>query len=203
MNAREANLIAKRYQARTQAFDDLHTQLLPFFRRTSLADSMKEIKECVSEARHANTLCGWLSDYGDFDELDALIGEIRRDGGRKRFTSLSNIPAPLREHFDETDEDFIEFANEMREECRQGYDSLLEQQEMLEEHFESARFDDVFAFNEDYLEEETLRLFNQVFDHLHTQWVAYEKLARSLVGMAHLIDEPDPDKGLTEALLFD
>lgn len=203
MNAREANLIAKRYQARTQAFDDLHTQLLPFFRRTALADSMKEIKECVSEARHANTLCGWLSDYGDFDELDALIGEIRRDGGSKRFTSLSNIPAPLREHFDETDEDFIEFANEVREECRQGYDSLLEQQEMLEEHFESARFDDVFAFNEDCLEEETLRLFNQVFDHLHTQWVAYEKLARSLVGMAHLIDEPDPDKGLTEALLFD
>ena len=203
MNAREANLIAKRYQARTQAFDDLHTQLLPFFRRTALADSMKEIKECVSEARHANTLCGWLSDYGDFDELDALIGEIRRDGGRKRFTSLSNIPAPLREHFDETDEDFIEFANEMREECRQGYDSLLEQQEMLEEHFESARFDEVFAFNEDCLEEETLRLFNQVVEHLHTQWVAYEKLARSLVGMAHLVDEPDPDKGLTEALLFD
>jgi hypothetical protein len=203
MNAREANLIAKRYQAREQAFDDLHARLLPFFRRTSLADSMKEIKECVSEARHANTLCGWLSDYGDFDELDALIGEIRRDGGRKRFTSLNNIPTPLREHFDETDEDFIEFANEMREECRQGYDSLLEQQEMLEEHLESPRFDDVFAFNEECLEEETLRLFNQVFDHLHTQWVAYEKLARSLVGMAHLIDEPDPDKGLTEALLFD
>lgn len=203
MNAREANLIAKRYQARIQAFDDMHAQLLPFFSRTSLADSMKEISECVSEARHANTLCGWLSDYGDFDELDALIGEIRRDGGRKRFTSLSNIPAPLREHFDETDEDFIEFANEMREECRKGYDSLLEQQEMLEEHLESARFDDVFAFNEECLEEETLRLFNQVFDHLHTQWVAYEKLARSLVGMAYLVDEPDPDKGLTEALLFD
>lgn len=94
MNAREANLIAKRYQARKQAFDDLHALLLPFFRRTYLADSMKEISECVSEALHANTLCGWLSDYGDFDELDALIGEIRRDGGRKRFTSLNDIPAP-------------------------------------------------------------------------------------------------------------
>lgn len=203
MKAREANLIAKRYQARKQAFDDLHALLLPFFRRTSLADSMKEISECVSEAWHANTLCGWLSDYGDFDELDALIGEIRRDGGRKRFTSLNDIPASLREHFDETDADFIEFANEMREECREGYDSLLEQQEMLDEQFEFARFDEVFAFNEDYLEVETIRLFNQVFDHLHTQWVAYEKLARSLVGMAHLIDETDPDKGLTEALLLD
>ncbi|WP_182774255.1 hypothetical protein [Pseudomonas monteilii] len=74
---------------------------------------------------------------------------------------------------------------------------------MLEEHLESARFDDVFAFDEDCLEDETKRLFNQVFDHLHTQWVAYENLARSLVGMAHLIDESDPDKGLTEALLFD
>jgi hypothetical protein len=91
----------------------------------------------------------------------------------------------------------------MREECREGYDSLLEQQEMLEEHFECARFDDVFAFDEDSLEVETAKLINQVFDHLHTQWVAYEKLARSLVGMAHLIDEPDPDKGLTEALMFD
>ncbi|RML19650.1 hypothetical protein APX70_200558 [Pseudomonas syringae pv. maculicola] len=68
---------------------------------------------------------------------------------------------------------------------------------------ESVRFDQVFAFDEDSLEVETTRLINQVFDHLHTEWLAYEKLARSLVGMAHLIDEPDPDKGLTEALLFD
>ncbi|WNW11826.1 hypothetical protein RRX38_11915 [Pseudomonas sp. DTU_2021_1001937_2_SI_NGA_ILE_001] len=69
MKAREATLIAKRYQARKQAFDDLHALLLPFFRRTSLADSMKEISECVSEAWHTNTLCGRLSDYGDFGEL--------------------------------------------------------------------------------------------------------------------------------------
>lgn len=34
MNAREANLIAKRYQARKQAFDDLQALLLPFFRHT-------------------------------------------------------------------------------------------------------------------------------------------------------------------------
>jgi len=27
----------------------------------------------------------------------------------------------LREHFDNTDEAFTEFANEMREECRDGY----------------------------------------------------------------------------------
>lgn len=61
MNAREANLIAHRYQARAQAFNDLHALLAPFFRRTPLAASMNEISECVSEALHANTLCGWLS----------------------------------------------------------------------------------------------------------------------------------------------
>lgn len=203
MNAREANLIAQRYQARVQAFNDLHALLVPFFRSTSLAASMNEISDCVSNAWDANTLCGWLPDFGDFDELEALVGEIRRDGGRKRFTSLHDIPTHMREHFDKTDEAFTEFANEIREECRDGYDSLLEQQEILNEHLESVRFDQVFAFDEDSLEVETTRLINQVFDHLHTQWLAYEKLARSLVGMAHLIDEPDPDKGLTEALLFD
>ncbi|MHC8392664.1 hypothetical protein ACYZT8_03190 [Pseudomonas sp. LB3P93] len=203
MNAREANLIAQRYQARVQAFNDLHALLAPFFRRTPLAASMNEISECVSNAWDANTLCGWLPDFGDFDELEALVGEIRRDGGRKRFTSLNDIPPHMREHFDKTDKAFTEFADEIREECRDGYDSLLEQQEILNEHLESVRFDQVFAFDEDSLEVETTRLINQVFDHLHTQWVAYEKLARSLVGMAHLIDEPDPDKGLTEALLFD
>ncbi|CAH0157139.1 hypothetical protein [Pseudomonas mediterranea] len=113
------------------------------------------------------------------------------------------LPTSLQKHFDETASDFIEFANELREECRVGYDSLLEQQEMLDDQFEFARLDEVLAFNEEYLKVETIRLFNQVFTHLHTQWLAYEKLARSLVGTAHLIDEPAPDKGLTEALLFD
>ena len=203
MNAREANLIAQRYKARAQAFNDLHALLAPFFRRTPLAATMDEISECVSEAWHANTLCGWLPDFGDFDELEALIGQIRRDGGRKRFKSLNDIPTHMREHFDKTDEAFAEFANEIREVCRDGYDSLLDQQELLDEYLESVRFDEVFAFDEDSLEVETARLINQVFDHLHTQWVTYEKLARRLVGMAHLIDEPDSDKGLTEALLFD
>lgn len=202
MNAREANLIAQRYQART-SFQRLARAIGSVLSPHSLATSMNEISECVSNAWDANTLCGWLPDFGDFGELEALIGEIRRDGGSKRFTSLNDIPIHMREYFDDTNEAFTEFANEIREECRDGYDSLLEQQEILNEHLESVRFDQVFAFDEDSLEVETTRLISQVFDHLHTQWVAYEGLARSLVGMAHLIDEPDPDKGLTEALLFD
>ncbi|MFJ3486806.1 hypothetical protein ACIPL1_25855 [Pseudomonas sp. NPDC090202] len=203
MNAREANQIAKRYEQQADAFDKLDALLTPFFLRTSLADCMAEISECVSEAWEANIQCGWLSDYGDFDELGALVAQIRRDGAGKRFKSLQDIPEHLRDEFDDNDEDFNAFANELREECRDGFDSLCEQQEMLEEQFELAGFDDVFAFDEDSQDAETTRVINQVFNHLHTLWVDYEKLARSLVGMAHHLDDPDPDLGLTKALMFD
>lgn len=204
MDLQHANRIAARYYKYLGDFHDVEEQLAPFFTGTVVGETMAEISDCISEAENANTLCGFLPEGRDFDELEWLIVRIRRDGKRQRFRSLQDIPEHLREHFDDNDQDFCSYADQLRDECYDGYSSLIEQQSILDEHLESQRLQEIY----DYVGVEGLPLYAkdvicQVFEHLLVLWKKYEALARRLTKMAHLVDDNDPDPDFTRAVLFD
>lgn len=203
MDREHANQTAARYYKHLRDFCDLQSQLKPFFAGTFIGEIIDAVSECVDEAESANTLCGFLPEGNTFDEQDWLTSQIRRDGQRKRFSSLQEIPEHLREHFGVDDQDFREYADQLRDECYDGYNLLLEQQSNIDEHFERQRLHEIY----DYVDVEGLPLYAkdaicQVFEHMLVLWGKYETLARTLTKVVHLADDNDPDPDLTKAALF-
>ncbi|HFH3921580.1 hypothetical protein [Pseudomonas aeruginosa] len=204
MDLQHANQTAARYYEHLGNFYDLQAHLAPFFAGTVVGEIMNAISDCIEEAELANTQCGFLPEGHAFDEQEWLASQIRRDGKRRHFRSLQDIPEHLREHFGDDDQDFRQYADQLRDECYEGYNLLIEQQSILEEHLESQHLQEIY----DYVDVEGLPLHAkdaicQVFEHMLALWGKYETQARSLTKMAHLVDENDPDPDLTKAALFD
>ncbi|WP_275629616.1 hypothetical protein [Pseudomonas sp. 273] len=146
MDREHANQTAARYYKLLGDFCDLQGHLKPFFAGTFIGEIIDAVSECVDEAESANTLCGFLPEGKAFDEQEWLTSQIRRDGQRKRFRSLQEIPEHLREHFGEDDQDFRKYAEQLREECYDGYNLLLEQQSNIDEHFESQHIQEIYDY---------------------------------------------------------
>ncbi|MBY9935718.1 hypothetical protein ISH75_34740, partial [Pseudomonas aeruginosa] len=98
---------------------------------------------------------------------------------------------------------WVHFTDQLRDECYDGYNLLLEQQSNIDEHFERQRLHEIY----DYVDVEGLPLYAkdaicQVFEHMLVLWGKYEALARTLTKLVSLADDNDPDPDLTKAVLF-
>ncbi|WP_238929500.1 hypothetical protein, partial [Pseudomonas aeruginosa] len=128
----------------------------------------------------------------------------KHDGRGRHYKGLSDVPEHLRQGFDQDEQAFRDYLEQLRENCREAYDLISEQQEILAEALEQDLLEDAWnQIDEEFMTKNAKSIVNQVFEHLLADWRQYAALASELVKMANELDNLDPDRSLTKALLFD
>ncbi|ELK4798144.1 hypothetical protein [Pseudomonas aeruginosa] len=205
MSLDRANEILRNYNQCYEQFDTLHKSLSRIFAGTLLAQEMRIISACIEQAYECNVDAGWLPEEENvFNEFELLVANIKHDGRGRHYKGLSDVPEHLRQGFDQDEQDFRDYLEQLRENCREAYDLISEQQEILAEALERNPLEDAWnQIDEEFMTRNAKSIVNQVFEHLLTEWRQYTVLASELVKMANELDDPDPDRDLTKTLLFD
>ncbi|HBN8289809.1 hypothetical protein ACR96V_31695 [Pseudomonas aeruginosa] len=205
MSLDRANEILRNYNQCYEQFDTLRESLSRFFAGTPLAEEMRTISACIEQAYECNVDAGWLPEEESiFNELELLVANIKHDGRGRHYKGLSDVPEHLRQGFDQDEQAFRDYLEQLRENCREAYDLISEQQEILAEALEQDLLEDAWnQIDEEFMTKNAKSIVNQVFEHLLADWRQYAALASELVKMANELDNPDPDRSLTKALLFD
>lgn len=205
MSLDRANEILRNYNQCHEQFDTLHESLSRFFAGTPLAEEMRTVSACVREAYECNVDAGWLPEEENvFNELELLVASIKHDGRGRHYKGLSDVPEHLRQEFDEDEQAFRDYLEHLRENCREAYGRISEQQEILAEPLGRDLLGDAWdQIDEEPMTEDSQSIVYQVFKRLVRDWVRYTALASELVQMANELDNPDRDRDLTKALLFD
>lgn len=200
-----ANETLRTYNQRYEQFDTLHESLSRIFAGTVLMEEMDTLLDCVQEAYECNVEAGWLpEEESAFDELELLIANLKQDGRSRRYKTLNDVPEHLRQEFEADDKSFRDYLEQLQEGCRDAYDRISEQQEIVAEALERELLDDVWNQIDDELVSRNAKaIVSQLFEYLLKDWQRYKVLASELVKMANELDNPDPDRGLMKALLFD
>jgi len=199
-----AHEVAAAYEKRHDDFERLKDEQLRIFAGTDVATYLELLAEHVRSAYGNNQEAGWLPPSGKtFSDEEFFETFIRHDRGARHFKSLSQVPEFLRAEFEDwDDDDFRAHADELREACRDAYDSLAESREIMGDEPECEDFfEGLYNWPEHAgATESEIAQTEALVNNLHSGWKRCQKAGLALLNPASY-DGPDYDPTLMAALM--